>query len=152
MKKLALLLTLTGLIFNVKCSMLNAQTLNVTVGSVTYQFPAAQAGDMTYADGQTLTIMGKVFAISDITTMYVDDTEVTDNQVSVVYTDDAAHVYVPGNVALYVDPSVEGAHISMAQSTDDEQPDAPEHGERRVEQLGHVREVGHVTDAISEDW
>ncbi|MBR1917654.1 MAG: carbohydrate-binding domain-containing protein [Bacteroidaceae bacterium] len=118
MKKLALLLTLMGLMFNAQYSMLKAQTLNVTVGSVTYQFPAAQAGDMTYADGQTLTIMGKVFAISDITTLYVDDTEVTDNQVNVVYTDDAAHVYVPGNVALYVDPSVEGAHISMAQSTE----------------------------------
>ena len=34
-----------------------AQTLNVKVGSVTYQFPAAQTGDMTYADGQTVTIL-----------------------------------------------------------------------------------------------
>ena len=45
----------------------SAQTLNVTTGGVTYQFPASQVSDMTYADGTTLTIMGKVFAISDIT-------------------------------------------------------------------------------------
>ena len=35
-----------------------AQTLNVQVGDVTYQFPAAQTGDMTYSNGTTLTIMG----------------------------------------------------------------------------------------------
>ena len=38
---------------------MKAQTLNVEVGSVTYQIPAAQAGEMTYENGQTLTIMGK---------------------------------------------------------------------------------------------
>ena len=38
-----------------------AQTLNVEVGSVTYQFPAAEAGEMVYADGTSLTILNKVF-------------------------------------------------------------------------------------------
>ena len=38
-----------------------AQTLNVSVGNVIYQFPAAQTGEMTYTDGTTLTIMGKAF-------------------------------------------------------------------------------------------
>ena len=33
-----------------------AQTLNVKVGNVTYQFPASQTGEMTYQDGETLTI------------------------------------------------------------------------------------------------
>ena len=28
-----------------------AQTLNVTEGNVTYQFPASQVGDMTFANG-----------------------------------------------------------------------------------------------------
>ena len=44
-----------------------AQTLNVSVGNVIYQFPAAQTGEMTYTDGTTLTIMGKAFTIADIT-------------------------------------------------------------------------------------
>ena len=70
-----------------------AQTMNVEVGSVTYQFPAAQAGEMTYDSGTTLTILGRAFAIDDITQMYVDDTEVTDNLVQVNY--DGASATLP---------------------------------------------------------
>ena len=55
-----------------------AQTLNVTVGSVTYLFPASQTGDMTYQNGETLTIMSKTFTISDISSMTVNSTSVTD--------------------------------------------------------------------------
>ena len=54
MKKLFLVLTIAA----------GAQTLNVQVGNVTYQFPATQTGEMTYSDGTTLTIMGKEFTIS----------------------------------------------------------------------------------------
>ena len=42
-----------------------AQTLNVQVGNVTYQFPASQTGEMTYSDGTTLTILNKVFTLSE---------------------------------------------------------------------------------------
>ena len=52
---------------------LSAQTLNVQVGQVTYRFPAAQAGVMNYTGGTTLTVMGKVFNLSEITSMYVYD-------------------------------------------------------------------------------
>jgi len=96
-----------------------AQTLNVTVGSVTYQFPAAQTGDMTYTDGTTLTVMGRSFALSDINSMTVDDSEVTDNLVSVVYSGTSATVTVAGNVAQYVEPSVSGAYVTIAQSNTD---------------------------------
>ena len=65
--------------------LLSAQTLNVQVGQVTYQFPAEQAGVMNYAEGTTLNIMNKVFTLADVTTMYVDETEVKDNTVAVVY-------------------------------------------------------------------
>lgn len=95
-----------------------AQTLNVQVGDVTYQFPAAQTGDMTYSNGTTLTIMGKEFAISDITGMVVDKSEVTDNQVTVAYNGTSAKVTVAGNVAQYLTPVVSGAHVSIAQSDD----------------------------------
>ena len=95
-----------------------AQTLNVQVGDVTYQFPAAQTGDMTYSNGTTLTIMGKEFAISDITGMVVDKSEVTDNQVTVSYNGTMAKVTVAGNVAQYLTPVVSGAHVSIAQSDD----------------------------------
>ena len=95
-----------------------AQTLNVQVGDVTYQFPAAQTGDMTYSNGTTLTIMDKEFAISDITGMVVDKSEVTDNQVTVAYNGTTAKVTVAGNVAQYLTPVVSGAHVSIAQSDD----------------------------------
>ena len=92
-----------------------AQTLNVTVGDVTYQFPAAQTGAMTFAGGSTLTIMGREFALSDISSMYTDESTVTDNLVSVVYSGTSATVTVAGNVAQYVTPTVSGAHVTIAQ-------------------------------------
>ena len=95
-----------------------AQTMNVVVGNVTYQFPASQTGIMEYADGTTLTIMGKTFTISDISQKYLDDTEVTDNLITVTYNGNSASVVVAGNVAQYVEPTLSGAHVSIVQSTD----------------------------------
>jgi len=95
-----------------------AQTLNVKVGSVTYQFPASQTGDMTYADGSTLTIMGKAFTISDISSMTIDNSSVTDNTVSVVYSSSSAAVTISGNLAQYLTTTVSGAHVSIEQSSD----------------------------------
>ena len=95
-----------------------AQTLNVRTGSVTYRFPASQTGDMTYVDGQSLTIMGKTFTLADIDAMNIDDTSVTDGTVAVSYDGTKASVVVAGNVAQYVTPVVSGAHVSIAQSDD----------------------------------
>ena len=95
-----------------------AQTLNIVVGSVTYAVPASQAGDMTYADGTTLTVMGKTLQVSDITRMYVDNSAVTDNSVTVEYDGSEASVLVAGNVMRYVDATVAGAHVSVVQSAD----------------------------------
>lgn len=93
-----------------------AQTLNVTVGSTTDQYPATQAGEMTYTDGTALTILGKTYSISDITKMYTDESSVTDNTVNVVYNGTSALVYVAGNIAQYVTATVSGAHVSITQS------------------------------------
>ena len=60
-----------------------AQTLIITTGQVTWQFPAAQAGDMLWSDGTTLTVMDKVFNVSDITSLTVDNSEVTASSVGV---------------------------------------------------------------------
>lgn len=40
---------------------------------------------MTYQDGQTLSVMGKTFSVSDVTNMYVDNSDVTNNTVNVSY-------------------------------------------------------------------
>ena len=93
-----------------------AQTLNVHVGNVTYQFPASRCGEMTYTGGTTLTILNKAFTLSDISSITVDDTEVTDNLVQVAYSGTSATVTIAGNVAQYVEPTVSGAYVSIAQS------------------------------------
>ena len=94
----------------------SAQTLNVTSGGATYQFPAEQTGKMTFANGSMMSVMGKTFAISDITSMFTDDTAVSDNEVNVTYIGTGALVYVAGNIAQYVDVSVSGAHVTITQS------------------------------------
>jgi len=95
-----------------------AQTLNIQTSGVTYQIPASEAGDMVYSNGETLTVMGKTLSVSDISKMYVDDSEVSDNSVSVTYNGTEACVTISGNVARYVSASVSGAHVSLTQSDD----------------------------------
>ena len=95
----------------------SAQTLNMTVGNVTYQFPASQTGTMTFSGGNTVTIMGKAFKLSDVSSIIVDNTEVTDGTVSVVYEGSSAKVYVAGNIAQYVTSAIRGAHVSIDQSS-----------------------------------
>lgn len=104
---------LTALILAIE---IQAQTLNIVTNGVTYQFPSDQAGEMSYTEGTTLSVMGKSFTISEITKMYIDATTVTDNQVNVVYNESSANVFVAGNIASYVDATVSGAHISISQS------------------------------------
>lgn len=97
-----------------------AQTLNVQVGQVTYQFPASQVGDMPFSQsGSAMTIMGKTFSMEDVGSMTVTDDVVADNSVSVIYSNGAAEVKVAGNVAQYVAPTISGAHVSIAQTNTD---------------------------------
>ena len=109
------LLSLMALVLTIA---VEAQTLNVKVGSVTYQFPASQTGEMTYQDGTTLTIMGKTFTLADIDAMTVDDSEVADGTITVNYDGASASVMVAGNIAQHVTPTVSGAHVSIAQGSD----------------------------------
>ena len=95
-----------------------AQTMNVSVGSITDQFPATQTGEMTFTGGTQLTILGKTYNVSEITKMWTDETAVKDNEVNVVYSGDAALVYVAGNIARYITATVSGAHVSLTQSAD----------------------------------
>lgn len=95
-----------------------AQTLNVSVGNVTYKFPSSQTGDMTYSDGTNLTIINKVFSLDEIDSMTVDNSSVTDNTVVVSYNGSTAAITVAGNVAQYLTITQEEAHVSIAQSDD----------------------------------
>ena len=93
-----------------------AQTLNVVTGNATYAF-VANGDDMTYTDnGRTLTIQGKSFAVSDIGRIYIDETTVDANTVSVSYNGTSATVVIAGNVANYVTATVSGAHVAVEQT------------------------------------
>ena len=94
-----------------------AQTLNVTTGGTTYQFPADQTGTMTFSGGTQMTIIGKTFDISQIGKMWTDDSSLKDNNVNIQYNGTEALVYVAGNIAQYVDVTISGAHVSIAQSS-----------------------------------
>ena len=108
------LLTIAAL---VAVTALQAQTLNITSGSVTYQYPATQAGEMTFTNGTQLTILGKTYNLSDITAINTNDATVKDNKVSVVYNGTEALVNVSGNVAQYVAVTVNGAHVTIEQDS-----------------------------------
>lgn len=92
-----------------------AQTLNVVVGEVTYQIPAAQAGAMNYTGGTELTILGKTFTLADVTRMYVDEADVTDNEVRVNYDGTGAQVFVPDNCMSHLTVVANGAAVSIVQ-------------------------------------
>ena len=97
---------------------IHAQTLNVEVGNVRYMFPAAQTAEMPYENGTILTVKGKVFELSEISAMYVDETAVTDNLVTVAYDGASAAITVAGNVARFLTIEQSGAHVSIVQSED----------------------------------
>ena len=95
-----------------------AQSLKVNMGEVTYSHAASHTGDMTFAGGKTLTIQGKTYTLADVDSINIDNTTTDDNTVSVVYNGSAAHVTVAGNLAPYLTITAKGADISIVASAD----------------------------------
>lgn len=93
----------------------SAQTMNVVVGNVTYQIPAAKAGEMIYSDATTLTVLDKTFTISDIANIYIDGSTVTENAVSVLWQGTSAKATVPYNIMSLVDIEIDGADVEIEQ-------------------------------------
>ena len=91
-----------------------AQTLNVTQGSVTYSYRQDAVGTMTYTDGNSLTIGGRNYALSQVDRMTVDPAgSVTDHTVSIVYGGATAAVTVAGNLAAALTVDVSGADVTI---------------------------------------
>ena len=96
----------------------SAQTLNIVQGNVTTAVTAS-ADKMQLANGGAqLTVGSATFATQDISRMYIDDSTVDDNTVSVSYSGTTATVVVAGNIAHLVTATVSGAHVSITQSDD----------------------------------
>ena len=91
--------------------MVVGQTMNVNLGDVTYAIGASQAGDMVFDNGKTLTIAGKIYQLSEVTSINVNETTVDDNTVAVNYNGNVAKVLIAGNLAPYITAKVNGAHV-----------------------------------------
>lgn len=92
-----------------------AQTLEINVGNVTYKVNSEQAGEMTYQNGETLTVQGNIINLSDISEMVVTDDDYDDNLVEIKYDGEQAYAYVSGNIAKYVDVEISGANVTVTQ-------------------------------------
>lgn len=93
-----------------------ALSLNVHLGNVCYVVPEEKVGEMVFSSGNTLSVSGRDYNISEITLIDVDETSIDPNTISITYNGDNATVLVAGNIAQYIDATVDGANVSIIQS------------------------------------
>lgn len=94
-----------------------AQSINFSNGQVVYNFPAEVAGEMPF-NGHNVTVADRTFDLSQWSRINIDETAVTDNTVEIGYTEAGATVRVAGNIAKYIEASVNGGHVELTQSDD----------------------------------
>ncbi len=92
-----------------------AQTANIHVGNIVYRIPADKAGEMSYANGSTLTVIGKTLSTDEIDKIEIDNSTVTENLVEVDYDGNKATVAVPYNIMGLLTVKTDGAHVSIVQ-------------------------------------
>lgn len=92
-----------------------AQSIDFTAGGVTYSFPSATVGEMTF-NGSVVTAGTREFDLSEWSFIRVSDTDVAATTVEVEYADDAAKVIIAGDIAPYVTANVNGSHVTIEQS------------------------------------
>ena len=95
-----------------------AQTLHIENGNVSYNFAAATAGEMTFGVDNTLNAGGRDFVLTESSNMWVDGVETETNVVEVTFDGSRARVDISGDIARYVDATVDGAHVTVTQSAD----------------------------------
>ena len=94
---------------------IHAQSLNVKIGEINYVHQAANAGDVTFSNGQTITIEGNTYNISDIDKMEITNSSIDNNTVNVTYKGNSAEITVAGNIAKFLTISANGTDISISQ-------------------------------------
>ncbi len=99
-----------------------AETFNIVTGegnNIIYATGALAAGEMTYSNGgATLTLLDKEYSLASISSMYVDNTALRQNTVTVNYDNSKATVTVDAAIARFVDISISGAKVSIIQADD----------------------------------
>lgn len=94
---------------------MQGQTLSVSTGAVTCVFNAAEAGQMSYADGgTTLTIGGRAFSVSEIDSITASSTgSIGPATVGVSYAGTTAHVTVSNDILSHLTIITSGADVSI---------------------------------------
>lgn len=111
MKRLALIIAVVAACLNAQAQ----QTMWVCTGQVKYAFNTAQLDTMPFTQGTQLTILNKVFNVSDIDSIYVDNQVFDDDNILVNYASTKAYVTVAGNIASHITPVVTNARVSVVQ-------------------------------------
>ncbi|MDE5839294.1 MAG: carbohydrate-binding domain-containing protein, partial [Muribaculaceae bacterium] len=94
----------------------HAQTLNLSNNNgVTYRFPAEITGEMIF-DGENVIIADKEFNLNDWSQISVNDINIANNTVEVIYSGDSSSVAVSGNIARYIDVEIDRSHVTVTQS------------------------------------
>lgn len=92
------------------------QTMWVVTGDVKWAFTTEQLDTMTY-NATSFTALGKTFLLTEVDSIYIDNTPVADNTVNVAYNGTTAKMIVAGNIAKNMTASVNGAHVMALQDT-----------------------------------
>lgn len=95
--------------------MMHAQSINFIRDGVTYNFPAASAGEMMF-EGQTVDVAGRTFNLSQWSLIKVTDLETASKTVEINYDGNSSAVIIADDIAPYVDVSIDGAHVTVTQS------------------------------------
>lgn len=95
-----------------------AQSLKVAEGNVSYIFPATEMGEGVFTSASTFEILGRQFSTTDVTEMTVTNSEIERNTVEIAFNGTSATVAIAGNIARYVTATIDGAHVSLTQSSD----------------------------------
>lgn len=98
-------------------SALSAQTISFSKGTLTYSFPASEVGSMPVS-GESVSVNGFEFNLNEWSSINISDSEVKRSTVEVIYSGDTAGVNASGNLAAYLNVTIEGAHVSIEQSTE----------------------------------
>lgn len=96
---------------------ITAQTLNVSTGNITTVFNVTTEEMLYDNEGQTLTISGKTYKTSNIDSIYVNDSEIPDNNVSVLFNDAKTNIIVSGNIASKLSIETKGANVCILQDS-----------------------------------
>ena len=111
MKRIALLFAIVAACLSAQAE----QTMWVCTGQVKYAYNTADLSTMPYTNGTTITILDKVFNVSDIDSIYVDNNVFDDDNILVNYAGNVAQVTVAGNIASHITATSNAARVVVLQ-------------------------------------